>query len=416
MRWVVSMQLSWGDYVLGVEDFEASDRPIRAGIDTSTLVRFLAGVPWLSDPSSKAPSWRRLLAGEHHQLHVGDLEVRIWASTRRANRWPTSSWGLACLAALITSPLAAAPRAPAVTVAMPAAAPTLDRGFDHLPHPAPSYLVRWTAEPQSQLISLAGTTRCGQATLGEPQLRPTDGRYSVAGPSDNPDPHLERWPIGGDEPMPGPLDSAQPIRPHTRVGQSAAPSAPWGRDSSEGSDQRDDVGALWGDALDSNQGELGLGKAGSPGGIAKGVELRAGGPAVGRRIVQAGLVVRGALPVSAIGRALQPRFVGVRACVERVAESDSDTTIGIRLRVEPEGSVRLTWLEAAGVSDPELGRCLAEQLESVRLPVADGVTIVDYPLVALRDSTEPSATPIAPQRSALPTSPCATSEPCPTDP
>jgi hypothetical protein len=416
--WVVSVQLSWGDYVIGLRDLRADERAPWSELGGRELVRFIRGEPWLHAPSSDDDSsWQPLLAGSQHSFQLDELCVRVWGW--RLRRAPKTSrlaqrfaFGLALAAAAATSPVSD-PRDPVEIPALAGrgpAAPRASFGSPVIEHY--SYVVRLASEKQRQQLALAGSTRCGPAEMGDPSSSVEDARYGVAGQPDNPDPHLSQAPVGAaptTRAFAGHFPSIE--RDHARNGQSAAPSAPWGREHSAGRDEHDENGRIYGDALGAGHGALGLGLAHDSGGIAKGVELRAGGSAAGRRVVQPGVTVRGPRRTSEIGRALQPHFAGLQSCVERAVDAERDVRIELRLRIDAAGSVELTSLEASTPSNPGLGSCLGKELEGARFSATSGgVTEVEYPLVALRDSTEPTASPVSSPRRAPP--PCAVAHPC----
>jgi hypothetical protein len=410
--WVVSVQLSWGDYVIGLRDLRSDERAHWSELGGRELVRFIRGEPWLRAPSPGDGSWQRLRAGTRHSFQVGAVLVRIWGwrlgrasnMSRLVRRF---GLGLAVAVAASTSP-ASHSREPFESPVLAGQGRAADRaslGGNQVEHLV--YVVRLASEKQHQQLTLAGSTRCGPAEMGAPHSL-ENARYGVTGEPDNPDPHLSRKPVGTGtttRAFGGHFPATQ------RDGQSAAPSAPWGRDRSAGRDEQDENGRLYGDELGAGTGALGLGLAHDPGGIAKGVELRAGGSVSGRRVVQPGIFVRGPRRTSEIGRALQPRFAGLQSCVEQAVDANEDARIELRLRIDAAGSVELTSLEAPKLSDPALGSCLGKELEGARFPVsAGGPTEVDYPLVALRASTDPTAAPASPPRRSPP--PCAAARPC----
>lgn len=99
-------------------------------------------------------------------------------------------------------------------------------------------------------------TRCGDCTLamGDSDADMTNHRYGVAGPADNPDPHVSRL----DEGPPGPATYVPgPTQPWSFGTE--APSAPWGRDDALGTDPIDARGSLWGEAIGDKRGDEGLG-------------------------------------------------------------------------------------------------------------------------------------------------------------
>jgi hypothetical protein len=94
-----------------------------------------------------------------------------------------------------------------------------------------------------------------EGSMGDPASAAAGHRYGVAGPADNPDPHLARRshpfvsaaftfvPMIGTDPPPG--------------GAPHAPTAPWGRDDSLGNDPRSARGNMWGETIDASFGRWG---------------------------------------------------------------------------------------------------------------------------------------------------------------
>ncbi len=83
-------------------------------------------------------------------------------------------------------------------------------------------------------------SRSDEGTMGDAAAEVADGRYAVAGPADNPDPHVARSEqVDRDNQFLG-YGSAPPS------GTSQAPTAPWGRDDSLGIDPLDQRGAMRG--------------------------------------------------------------------------------------------------------------------------------------------------------------------------
>jgi hypothetical protein len=104
----------------------------------------------------------------------------------------------------------------------------------------------------------AGESRCcDDMSMGSPLSHERDGRYAVAGPADNPDPHLARvagpgFPWSGW----GPPWVSWGADPH-------APIAAWGRDDALGTDPKSANGAMWGDKTASSLGLNGFAGVGS---------------------------------------------------------------------------------------------------------------------------------------------------------
>jgi hypothetical protein len=104
-----------------------------------------------------------------------------------------------------------------------------------------------------------GTRAKGEeGSMGNPNTKATGMRYGVKGPQDNPDPHIARQAALRDAMefgMIGLLNSGA-------GGDPDAPTAPWGRDDSLGTDALSARGNMWGDAIGDSFGAGGLGLSG----------------------------------------------------------------------------------------------------------------------------------------------------------
>ncbi|MBI5534897.1 MAG: VWA domain-containing protein [Deltaproteobacteria bacterium] len=99
-----------------------------------------------------------------------------------------------------------------------------------------------------------------EGSMGNPSSRNADKRYGVQGPRDNSDAHASRSSALRESAEFGMIG----LLNHGAVGDPYAPSAPWGRDDSLGTDPISARGNLWGDAFGA--GGLGLSGIGAGGG------------------------------------------------------------------------------------------------------------------------------------------------------
>lgn len=98
-----------------------------------------------------------------------------------------------------------------------------------------------------------GSTTAWHEKLGDPSVLSGAGRFGVAGPADNPDPHVSRFHPGPD--MYWILGWGPPAH---MIG-SLAPRAPWGRDDALGTDPISDRGKVWGEDIGESPGKNGPG-------------------------------------------------------------------------------------------------------------------------------------------------------------
>jgi hypothetical protein len=172
------------------------------------------------------------------------------------------------------------------------------------------------AQPLPQLVRVTGDMRCGDAEMGSQLVADNNARYGMAGPQDNPDPHFaRRLPERG---SPAAFGALADMGLRQQQSGSRAPTAPFGRDSALGTDQESARGNMWGEALNDNAGEDGLGRRGTPGGLAKHLDaqpMAENGTSM-LRVLHTGLRVTGARKPSEVGRAMAAHFDELRGCGE----------------------------------------------------------------------------------------------------
>ncbi len=97
-----------------------------------------------------------------------------------------------------------------------------------------------------------------EGLMGDPARRNKNGRYGVAGPANNPDPHISRQAA---------LEEARHfgligMLNAGLAGDPNAPTAPWGREDTLGRDELSARGNMWGDEINGSYGLNGLGLSG----------------------------------------------------------------------------------------------------------------------------------------------------------
>jgi hypothetical protein len=253
--------------------------------------------------------------------------------------------------------------------------------------------------PNSSAIT--GWSRCGGETdMGTARATTGDARYAVTGPKDNPDPHLSRllrWPrrvirTDTDPTVISGLDT--PNLPDLD-----APSAPWGRDSTLGTDEVSARGNMWGDRIDIAPGdEESLGKTHLDGGMVKRVEVARESTEPTRlpaRVVHTQLRVTGPLRPSVVERTLVPSLERVRDCyrADRESTGSREARVDVRFVVATDGSAR----EPSARTDQPLGAstlsCILEQFKGLEFAAASEESQISYPLVLIPGSVNAS-TPV----------------------
>lgn len=399
MQRVVSVWTRWGDYVLGVRDVRPGE---SLSLGAAPLLRVgRGGASVFAGPGGAE---RELQVGESVTVTVGELsytlccaeaeEAEVWGPARR--RWALLDASV--VGALVAASAwwgALAPRAPSSGLAALAELGPMVSPEPALSQPAREAVFAVVAEPAAALLRLPGDMRCGRAEMGADFE--TRGRYGVAGPADNADPHLARPEPGQGYPTArGAL--AELMRPQAQPG-SSGPTAPFGRDAALGTEAGNALGNLWGDELNDARGERGLGLAGRPGGGVKHFDVAplAEGRPARLRVVHTGLRVTGARKTSEIGRVMAARFGDFQACgasVEPAALHD----VELGFDVDQTGHA-----VASGAGAGALEQCLDWSLAGAAFaPGASEVSHVVYPLHFVAADVELKGPPAVPASKAAP--------------
>jgi hypothetical protein len=234
------------------------------------------------------------------------------------------------------------------------------------------------AEPDGAPLKLPGNLRCGRAEMGV-EITDSTGRYALQGPRDNPDPHLAR-PVPGRGFPTAPGSDWRLGTPQVPIG-SAGPTAPFGRESTLGTDATHAIGQMWGDEVNEDVGENGLGRVGEAGSVVKRFDIAplAQNQTAEPRVVHTGLQVTGARKASEVGRVMAAHFAAFRACgqADLGDKQGEQRSVTLDFDVLPSG---LAVASSAGTN--ELERCLDRALSSVSFAASDGsaATHVGYPL------------------------------------
>ncbi len=224
------------------------------------LIAVSRGVARLLPPGGAA---RRLRLDVPETLLLGPLRVEVTLVALAPRRWSWPAPPVGMLASLVLHALAVALIAQWM--------PPLGDGIDEDAPADQRYLLQIRmsedaeAEPEPQRHPATVDDQPGVGTrdgaprrLGTAESSRSRVRYGVAGPADNPDPHIARqealqsnwsWPRIG---LTGESDG----------GARHAPIAPWGRHDALGNDEVSGKGALWGEHIGDARGASGLSGAG----------------------------------------------------------------------------------------------------------------------------------------------------------
>lgn len=253
-----------------------------------------------------------------------------------------------------------------------------------------------------------GTRAKGEeGSMGNPNTKATGNRYGVKGPQDNPDPHIARQAALRDAAefgMVGLLNSGA-------GGDPDAPTAPWGRDDSLGSDPLSARGNMWGDSIGDSFGAGGLGLSGigeGGGGRGEGIGLGnigtighgagtgtgqgfgSGHGRLGRshrarppRVRMGATNVSGRLPPEVIQRIVRQNFGRFRLCYESALKNNPNLQgrVVVSFVIGRDGSVSSV---GGGGDIPDAGviSCVAGQFRGLTFPQPEGgIVTVSYPIV-----------------------------------
>lgn len=258
----------------------------------------------------------------------------------------------------------------------PVACYLLGVGFEGAAAPEPPIgLARDSEQQRPEWVPGDGVPcRCRptDADMGCPEGK-RDGRYGVMGPTDNPDPHLARVEAYRD--ATNWLSFPWSVGPLIGIdGDRNAPTAPFGRDDSLGTDAISAKGHLWGAEIAPAPGDRGLTPDWQEGGLVKTIEpvppsWAAAEPTA--RASHSGLVIRGALSARAVLQALAPRLVPARECYRAALEDSPDLAGRIDVELTPSGNgagAARVRVASSTIAESALTSCVAAAFDAVALP------------------------------------------------
>jgi hypothetical protein len=254
-----------------------------------------------------------------------------------------------------------------------------------------------------------GTRAKGEeGSMGNPNSRDTNRRYGVAGPKDNPDPHIARSAAlreAAEFGMIGLLNTGAGGDPNS-------PTAPWGRDDSLGTDPISARGNMWGDSIGDAFGAGGLGLSGigeGGGGRGEGIGLgsigtighgagtgtgqgfgsghgRLGGSHRTRppQVRMGATTVNGRLPPEVIQRIVRQNYGRFRLCYENGLRNNPNLQgrVSVRFVIGRDGSVSNVGNAGSDLPDPGVVSCVTRAYYGLSFPQPEGgiVTVV-YPIM-----------------------------------
>jgi len=254
-----------------------------------------------------------------------------------------------------------------------------------------------------------GTRAKGEeGSMGNPNSRDSNKRYGVAGPKNNPDPHIARSAAlreAAQFGMIGLLNTGAGGDPNS-------PTAPWGRDDSLGTDPISARGNMWGDSIGDAFGAGGLGLSGigeGGGGRGEGIGLgsigtighgagtgtgqgfgsghgRLGGSHRTRppRVRMGATTVNGRLPPEVIQRIVRQNYGRFRLCYENGLRNNPNLQgrVSVRFVIGRDGSVSNVGNAGSDLPDPGVVSCVTRAYYGLSFPQPEGgiVTVV-YPIM-----------------------------------
>jgi hypothetical protein len=254
-----------------------------------------------------------------------------------------------------------------------------------------------------------GTRAKGEeGSMGNPTTKAVNKRYAVQGPKDNPDPHIARQAAlreAMEFGMIGLLNTGA-------AGDPNAPTAPWGRDTSLGTDDVSARGNMWGDEIGDAFGAGGLGLSGigeGGGGRGEGIGLgnigtlghgagtgtgqgfgaghgRLGGShqTTAPKVRMGATTVSGRLPPEVIQRIVRQNYGRFRMCYEQGLSRNPNLEgrVSARFVIGRDGAVSNASNGGSDLPDSGVVSCVISAFYGLSFPQPEGgiVTVV-YPIM-----------------------------------
>jgi hypothetical protein len=254
-----------------------------------------------------------------------------------------------------------------------------------------------------------GTRAKGEeGSMGKETSKATNKRYAVQGPQDNQDPHIARQAAlreAMEFGMIGLLNTGASGDPN-------APTAPWGRDTSLGTDEVSAMGNMWGDEIGDAFGSGGLGLSGigeGGGGRGEGIGLgnigtmgHGAGTGTGQgfgsghgrlggshrtktpQVRMGATQVSGRLPGEVIRRIVRQNFGRFRLCYEQGLgrNPNLEGRVTVRFVIGRDGAVSNVSNGGSDLPDSSVVSCVVKAFYGLSFPKPEGgIVTVSYPIM-----------------------------------
>lgn len=245
--------------------------------------------------------------------------------------------------------------------------------------------------------------------MGKPSAKLANKRAGVAGPKDNLDPHMARERALSDAKTFGMIGLLNSIN----GGDPNAPTSPFGRDSSSGTDDKSAEGNMWGDEIGESWGSNGLGLTGigeGAGGKGEGIGIDGVGtcggticaglergfghslgrtppghkPRVPRMTPDGNTQVSGHLPAEVVQRIVRQNFGRFRMCYEQglTRNPNLQGRVAVRFVIGRDGAVSNVQNGGSDLPDSGVVSCVIGAYYGLSFPSPEnGIVTVTYPIM-----------------------------------
>jgi hypothetical protein len=263
------------------------------------------------------------------------------------------------------------------------------------------------ANPHPNEGGTGASAKGEQGAMGNPNTPATGHNYGVQGPKDNPDPHLARQAALAEAAQFGMVGLIATMG----GGDPNAPTAPWGREESSGTDEKSARGNMFGDTIGESYGAGGLGLSGvgeGGGGRGEGIGIgefgfgHGAGTGTGQGIGHGGDRLRGGhtvrpphmrdtvpnvngrLPAEVIQRIVRQNFGRFRLCYENGLRGNPNLQgrVTVKFVIDRSGAVGTTADGGSDIPDSGVVQCVVRGFGNLSFPQPEGgmVTVV-YPIL-----------------------------------